>query len=198
MLSCSVRGLILTCALLAPAGLDAAGASTSLAAGAPVSVSLEPAGANGAPIVGPGYFVLHMQAGKTRHLRALLSSHGGRGVIFEIAPVDAVWDSVHGISYNLASSPRRLVGAWIQLRKTKFRLAAHASALIELTLQVPRSARAGTYIGALTAFVPLPKRADKRGETILVQTRLADAVVVTVGRSRSSPRGSARAARTSG
>jgi hypothetical protein len=182
MLSTLVRRLTVACALLALLGLDPAGAARSLAARGPASVSLQPATAKGTRTTGPGYFVLHIQAGKARRLNALLANHSTGRATLEVAPVDAVPDASGNFSYGLAGARLRMVGAWIQLSRTTFKLKSGASARIAFTLQVPRQTRPGTYVGALTVFVPLPKHIVSRGATIQVQTRLADAIVVTVQR----------------
>jgi hypothetical protein len=118
-----------------------------------------------------------------------------------IIPVDAATGVYGGITPQLASQPRRLVGAWIHLSASKVTLGPNTGQVVSFTLQVPRHTAPGQYVGALTAFVPAHNTRRGRGFAFTVQTRLADDVVVTVPgpqRRRFQPAGVSAQRRTAG
>src|SRR5579872_5458282 len=117
---------------------------TADAASSLVSVSLQPASAHGVQLRGEGYFILHVKAGKTRSLHALLTNHGRRRATLAVTPVDAGRDAAGNISYNLPRAPRTGVGSWVRLARSQFKVSAGKSVLISFALQVPAHTRPGT------------------------------------------------------
>jgi hypothetical protein len=150
------------------------------AAGAGPLIGLRPSNAHGKTIPGPGYFVLHGVPGQYIRLYAHLFNHGQRAGTVSLTPVDARHDIYGNISYNLPNARRKEVGSWIRLFSGTVYLRKHESFTVPFIVHIPKTCRPGKYIGALTAFVPLKRRAARGRAQVLVQVRMADAIVVTV------------------
>jgi hypothetical protein len=148
----------------------------------PVRLAVQPADANGRIVAGPGYFVVHTQPGHHVHLYARVSNRGMGTITMALRPVDARHDPAGNISYNLPGQPRRQVGAWVHLVVGKFTLHQGQRRTIAFLVLVPRMLAPGTYIGALTAYVPRTGPHPQEGAVIQVQMRLAVAIVVFIQR----------------
>ncbi|MGI8825409.1 MAG: hypothetical protein ACR2JC_07170 [Chloroflexota bacterium] len=154
---------------------------TASAAGATgLPVMLRPCDANGTELDGPGYFVVTATPGTTTHLYALVGNKSQSRAIVSILAVDAATGVYGGVTANLGSEPRRLVGAWTHLSTGKVKLDPGKGEIVSFSLRVPKHTAPGQYVGALTAFVPAHETRRGRGFAFTVQTRLADDIVVTV------------------
>jgi hypothetical protein len=152
----------------------------SAADSAPVPLILRPSDVKGNPVQGPGYFVFDAKAGSTTSLYAFVGDLGKTGAPVKLVPVDATSAATGGISYNLPQQPRKAVGAWIALGITKAKLDPNKGMVVPFTVHVPAKTKPGQYVGALTAYVPAPKAHRHGAIAIQLQTRVVDALVVTV------------------
>ncbi len=145
-----------------------------------LAVSLLPVTAKGKPTRGPAYFIVRRAAGHTAHMHALLTYHGAGHATVALVPVDAGTSATGAITYNLPGAPRRQTAAWVHLTRPRIRLAAGKSAMIDFTVSVPRDAKPGQYLGALTVFIPVAGAGTGNIGVLRIQPRLAVAILVTV------------------
>ncbi len=167
--------------LLALASVVPASSGAVFAAGATgLPVIVRPCDVNGNELNGPGYFVVKAKPGSTTHLYALVGNKSNQRAVVSLVPVDAATGVYGGVTAQLASQPRRTVGAWLRVSAHKVKLGPNKGRVVPFTLNVPKHTRPGQYVGALTSFVPSHDTKHGKGFAFTVQTRLADDVVVTV------------------
>jgi hypothetical protein len=169
------------CALgLAPAMTHAASAPAA-------AVALNPADAQGAALTGPGYFTLTAAPGSTTQLYAMVGNTGPIAGAIKVRAVDGTTASKGGISFAMPWSKRTGVGVWTHLSTGLVQLDASQAKLFPFTVTVPPKAAAGQYVGGFAAWVPAPRKSVNGSMGLKVQTRLVNAIVVTVpGRLRSA------------
>jgi len=173
------RAVLLVCGLLL--GATVLPARTSYAAGPPqIPVLLRPSDARAGEVSGPGYFAVSADPGATVQLYAFVANKGRVRAGIDLVPVDATSGVYGAISYNLPEQRRTRVGAWVHLSRRWVQLGSNRGTVVAFSLHIPHRINPGQYIGALTAFVPAPALEAHRGVGIRLQTRVFNAIVVTV------------------
>lgn len=164
-------------------------AGSASAANLTAPVTLRPSDATGNTVTGPGYYDIESRPGGVTRLYAVVANPGRTRVRVRVAPVDARSGEYGAVSYDLPAQPRRQVGRWIRLQRGVLPLNARQGAVVPFLVRVPRRVSGGQYVGGLSAYVPSSVRRITRGMGLRVQTRVVDAVVVTIpGQMRASLR----------
>jgi hypothetical protein len=175
---------VLRASLLAAVFLAGSGSLTGAAAHATglsgLAIELRPSDAQGSVLPGDGYYQVVAQPGETVQLYAFVGNRGRQPAGIDLVPVDAASGEYGAISYDLPGQRRRMVGAWVTLSHRWVSLAPDQGIVVPFTVHVPHTARSGQYIGGLSAFVPAPKAAARHGIGLTVQTRILDAIEVTI------------------
>lgn len=133
--------LVLLCALAA------AITGPTAARAADPAFALQPVGVTGAK----QYFVLSARPGRalTRQIRVVNVGHATGAV--RLFAVDATTGQTTGAVYQGAEVAKRDVGAWTHLGRSALRLAPGQSAVVSVTVRVPRGAASGTHLGGIVA-----------------------------------------------
>jgi hypothetical protein len=173
--------LALTCSTLRPGTpADAAGRPAT-------SIELRPSDAQGNVLAGQGYYQLVARPGATVRLYAFVGNRGRQQAGIDLVPVDATSGEYGAISYDLPKQARRMVGAWVTLSHRWVSLGPDRGMVVPFSVHVPSTARSGQYIGGLSAFVPAPRARAEHGIGLTVQTRVLDAIEITIpGRTRAA------------
>jgi hypothetical protein len=119
-------------------------------------------------------------AGTTVQLYAFVANKGHISAGIDLVPVDATSGVYGAISYDLPEQRRKRVGAWVDLSRRWVWLRPDRGTVVPFSLHIPPRIAPGQYVGALTAFVPAPALGAHRGVGIRLQTRVFNAIVVTV------------------
>lgn len=119
-----------------------------------------------------GYFRLDARPGATLTRAVRVRNLGRRAGTVELSAVDATTGATTGAVYRDTGAPRRDVGGWIELARTRVSLAPGASARVDFTVRVPSGARPGQHLGGIVARPVVPTarhRAQRARRSFRVQ-----------------------------
>lgn len=143
-------------------------------------VELSPCDAQGNPLPGQSYYKIHARAGRTAREYALVGNAGDRAGRVSVVPVDATSALYGGVAYRLPGQPRRHVGAWTRVSRSKIWLRPGETVVVSFTVHLPKHLKPGQYVGGLTAFVPARHRKSAKLAVLRLQLRVVTAILVRV------------------
>jgi WxL Interacting Protein, peptidoglycan binding domain len=147
----TVRARLLVPALAVVAAVGAALPGGALAARSPASFALQPDTYDPALPATKSYFIVAASPGAVVKDRVRVVNAGKSAGTAFLYAVDATTGQTSGAVYRSRQAPKRDVGAWIDLGRSKVTLGAGASALVPFTIRVPATARPGDHLGGIVA-----------------------------------------------
>lgn len=134
-----------------------------------------------------GYYVLRLNPGATITQQIVVSNPNHHAVIADVASVDASTSDATGAVYGTPDSTPVGTGSWISFVTNQLQLAPGERRSLPFTVTVPRNAKPGQYLAAVSVAVPLAKTAastppDRRqaGFEVKLQPQRVIAVEVDV------------------
>ncbi len=144
-------------------------AAALVASGLVVNATAAPAGAatKGSdvvtPIPAPGshlaphshYYLLDMKPGELMTQTVVLHNDNDHPIDVRVDGIDGFTSDATGASYNTPYQKAKGTGRWIVVASPEITLQAGEARNVDFTVQVPRDAKPGEYLGALGLYVPL-------------------------------------------
>jgi hypothetical protein len=124
-----------------------------------LAVCLSPPAAHAEPVfaikpataTATNYFVLPLVPGSFVTRKVKVSNVGDTAGVVRLFGVDATTGQTTGAVYLGSERPRRDVGAWLRLSKSRLELGPHRSQIVDFTVRVPDGVRGGQHLGGLVA-----------------------------------------------
>lgn len=148
-----LRVSILAAALLCGAAVvsPASGSAVPVHGRGDASFALKPLKYDPALSATKSYFILDAKPGDVIHDQIRVVNTGGKTGTAYLYPVDATTGQTSGAVYLSRQSPRRDVGAWIRLSRSRVTLAPGKNVVVDFTIRVPLHARPGDHLGGIVA-----------------------------------------------
>lgn len=118
------------------------------------------------PQTASNYFVLKTAPGSVLSRSVKVTNVGDSAGAVRLYAVDATTGKTTGAVYLGDDRPRRGVGAWVALDRSRLTLRPGQSEVVGFSLKVPDAVRGGQHLGGLVADAVAPQRAksEERGD----------------------------------
>jgi len=126
-----------------------------------------------------GYFIYTLAPGATKHGAVIVSNTGTASGTVKLFPADATTGNTSGTVYLTDQKPVH-AGAWTTLEKSELRLAPGAHKQVGFTVDVPKGADAGQWVGGIVAETTHQVTGPKSKQKANVQIRIRDLTIVAV------------------
>jgi hypothetical protein len=150
------RAVAFTAAALAASGLFIAIAASGVGAATKGSDVVTPIPAEGSQLAPHShYYLLNMKPGDVLKQTVVLHNDNDHSIDVRVDGVDGFTSDATGASYNTPYQHPKRAGRWIVVSSPEITLRAGEARNVDFTVQVPRDAAPGQYLGALGMYVPL-------------------------------------------
>jgi hypothetical protein len=126
-----------------------------------------------------GYFIYTLTPGGAKHGAVIVSNTGTASGTVKLFPADATTGNTSGTVYLTDQKPVH-AGAWITLDKSRLTLAPGAHKQVGFTVDVPKGAGAGQWVGGIVAETTHQVTGPKSKQKANVQIRIRDLTIVAV------------------
>ena len=152
----SMRAVAFTAAALVASGCFVIAFAPAAAAATKGSDVVTPIPADGSHLAPHShYYLLELKPGEVMKQTVVLHNDNDHPIDVHVDGIDGFTSDATGASYNTPYQKAKGTGRWIVVAAPEITLRAGEARNVDFTVQVPRDAKPGQYLGALGLYVPL-------------------------------------------